>query len=316
MSATLTGTDAGSAPDPGSGADSAGRSRTSGRVRRGWTEHGLVFTAPFLLVYALFLVWPLLYGVRISFSDYNLAGINSKFIGLDNYTEAFKDPLVWQSLWHTVEFTLMSTPPLVVLGLAMALIAHQLRFVRWLWRLSYFAPFVLPSAVVAVIWTWIFEPGFGLIDGTFKSTIGWLTDSQYAMASVVLTTVWWTVGFNFLLYLAALQGIPAQLYEAAELDGAGPWKRLWKITIPMLKRTTGLVVVLQLIASLKIFDQIYMMTGGGPDNSTRPVLEYMYDVGFTGYRTGYASAVSYILFVLIVVVSLVQLRLGRNREEG
>ena len=319
MSATLTGTDAGSAPDPRSGAGSGsadGRTRSSGRVRRSWTEHGLVFTAPFLVVYALFLVWPLLYGVRISLSDYNLAGINTKFIGLDNYTEAFKDPQVWHSLWHTVEFTLMSTPPLVVLGLAMALIAHNLRFVRWLWRLSYFAPFVLPSAVVALIWSWIFEPGFGLIDGTFKSTIGWLTDSDYAMASVVLTTVWWTVGFNFLLYLAALQGIPAQLYEAAELDGAGPWKRLWKITIPMLKRTTGLVVVLQLIASLKIFDQVYMMTGGGPDNSTRPVLEYMYDVGFTGYRTGFASAISYILFVLIVIVSLVQLRLGRNREEG
>jgi multiple sugar transport system permease protein len=286
------------------------------RVRRRWTEHGLVFVAPFLLVYLLFLAWPLVEGVRISLSDYNIAGINTRFIGIANYTEAFRDPLMWQSLWHTVEFTLLSTPPLVVLGLVMALIAHHLRFVQWLWRLTFFAPFVLPSAVVALIWTWMFEPGFGLVDGTFHLSLGWLTDQTWAMPAVVLTTVWWTVGFNFLLYMAALQDIPQQLYEAAELDGAGAWQRLRRITLPMLGRTTSLVVVLQLIASLKIFDQIYMMTGGGPDNSTRPVLEYMYDAGFTGYRMGYASAVSYILFVLIVVVSLLQLRLGRSREEG
>ncbi|WP_377271556.1 carbohydrate ABC transporter permease [Peterkaempfera sp. SMS 1(5)a] len=291
------------------------------RVRRKWSEHGLLFTGPFLLGYLLFLVWPLVMGFKMSFGNDNIAGINGKFIGFDNYTEAFHDPAVWRSLWHTLLFTLMSTPPLVLLGLVLALLAHNLRVVRWLWRLSFFAPFVLPSAVVALIWTWMYQPGFGLFDQTLAKigihdSIGWLTDADWAMASVVLTTVWWTVGFNFLLYLAALQAIPQQLHEAAEIDGATPWQRLLRITLPLLKRTTGMVVVLQLIASLKIFDQIYLMTGGGPDDSTRPILEYMYDAGFTGYRIGYASAVSYILFAVIVVVSLAQLRLGRSREEG
>lgn len=290
-------------------------------VRRGWTEHGLVFAAPFLLVYALFLVWPLISGIKMSFGSENVAGINSHFIGFGNYAEAFKDPAMWQSLWHTLEFTLMSTPPLVIVGLAMALLTHNLRFVRWLWRLTYFAPFVLPSTVVALIWIWMYQPGFGLLDQWaadlgISTPVGWLTDAGIAMPSIVLTTVWWTVGFNFLLYLAALQAIPQQLYEAAEIDGAGPWQRLRTITLPMLRRTTGLVVVLQLLASLKIFDQVYFMTGGGPGTSTRPVLEYVYDTGFTGYRMGYASAVSYILFALIVVVSLLQLRLSRVREEG
>ncbi|KAF4410824.1 MULTISPECIES: carbohydrate ABC transporter permease [Streptomyces] len=290
-------------------------------VRHKWTEHGLLFTAPFLLIYALFLIWPLLYGVKLSLGDDNIAGTEAQFIGLDNYAEALTDPNVWSSLWNTVWFTVLSTVPLVLTGLVMALLAHHLRVAEWLWRLSWFAPFLLPSGVVGMLWMWMIYPsGFGLADQMLAAVglepgIGWLTDERYAMLSVVLTTVWWTVGFNFLLYLAGLQAIPQHLYEAAEIDGAGPWHRLWHITLPMLRRTTGVVVVLQLLASLKIFDQIYIMTGGGPDDSTRPILQYVYQSGFTGYRIGYASAVSYIFFALIVVVSLVQLRLSRRASE-
>ena len=294
-----------------------------GTVRRRWTEHGLVFTAPFLLVYALFLVWPLLLGVRMSLGDDNIAGTDSDFVGLDNYAEALRDPAVWSSLWHTVWFTVLSTVPLVGMGLVLALLAHHLRVVQWLWRLSWFAPFLLPSGVVGLLWLWMIYPSdFGLADLLLKSAgltpgIGWLTDTRYAMLSIVLTTVWWTVGFNFLLYLAALQSIPPHLYEAAELDGATARQRLRHITLPMLRRTTGVVVILQLLASLKVFDQIYIMTGGGPDESTRPILQYVYDAGFTGYRIGYASAVSYLFFALIVLVSLIHLRMTRrSREEA
>jgi multiple sugar transport system permease protein len=292
-------------------------------IRRHWSEHGLTFTLPFLVVYALFLVWPLLYGVRMSMGNDNIAGTQSDFIGLDNYTEAFQDPDVWASLWNTVWFTLLSTVPLVVLGLVLALLAHHLRFVGWLWRLSWFAPFLLPSGVVCLLWLWVIYPtDFGFADQLLarfglEPGIGWLTDERYAMISIVITTVWWTVGFNFLLYLAALQAVPRHLYEAAELDGASAWHRLRHITLPMLRNTTVVVVVLQLLASLKIFDQIYIMTSGGPDGATRPILQYVYDQGFTGYRIGYASAVSYIFFVLIVIVSLIHLRLTRrSREEN
>ncbi|SEP60963.1 carbohydrate ABC transporter permease [Streptomyces radiopugnans] len=290
---------------------------------RRWTEHGLVFTAPFLLLYALFLVWPVLLGLKMSLGDDNITGTGSTFTGLDNYAEALRDPGVWSSLWNTVWFTLLSTVPLVVTGLVLALLAHHLRVVQWLWRLSWFTPFLLPSGVVGLLWLWMIYPSdFGLADLLLRSFgldpgIGWLTDTRYAMLSIVLTTVWWTVGFNFLLYLAALQAIPQHLYEAAELDGAGAWRRLRHITLPMLNRTTGVVAVLQLLASLKIFDQVYIMTGGGPDESTRPILQYVYEAGFTGYRIGYASAVSYVFFALIVIVSLIHLRMTRrSREEA
>ncbi|GAA3407716.1 carbohydrate ABC transporter permease [Streptosporangium vulgare] len=288
----------------------------TGVVRR-WTQHGLLFVAPFLVVYVAFLVWPLLLGLKMSLTGVNIAGSNDGFVGFANYAEAFADPEMWRSLWNTVLFTVLSTVPLVVLGLVFALLVHNLRFVRWLWRLSFFAPFLLPSAVVSLLWQqMIYQPDFGLLNGTFGTDILWLGDPSLAMWSVVMTTVWWTVGFNFLLYLAALQSIPEQLYEAASIDGASAWHKLRSITLPLLRRTTGLIVVLQLLASLKVFDQIYLMTGGGPENSTRPIIEYAYDMGFMGYRVGYASAVSYILFILIAAVSLVQLRLFRKREES
>jgi multiple sugar transport system permease protein len=136
------------------------------------------------------------------------------------------------------------------------------------------------------------------------------------MWSLALTTVWWTLGFNFVLYLAGLQDIPRELYEAASIDGAGPWQQITRITIPMLARTTSLVLVLQIIASLKLFDQAYIMTSGGPNFSTRPVLEYIYDVGFTDFRTGYAASASTLFFILVLAVSAVWVFLTRHQEQG
>src|SRR5690606_7672901 len=286
------------------------------QVKRSWTQHGLLFVIPFLLIYVAFLVWPTLLGLRMSFTDVNIAGSNDRFVGFANYAEAFADPRMWRSLWNTLVFTVLSTVPLVILGLALALLVHHLRFMQWLWRLSFFGPFLLPSAVVSILWLqMIYPPEYGLLNGTLGTDILWLGDPSLALWSVVLTAVWWTVGFHFLLYLAALQSIPQHLYEAASLDGASAWDNLRSLTLPMLGRTTALIIVLQLLASLQVFDQIYLMTGGGPEDATRPISEYAYDVGFTGYRIGYASAVSYILFVLIVIVSLAQLRLFRKRAE-
>ncbi|MEV5481875.1 MULTISPECIES: carbohydrate ABC transporter permease [Streptomyces] len=307
---------------PGAGTRLPDAAARPAALRHKWTEHGLMFVGPFLIVYALFLLWPLLYGAGMSLTSQNISGHGGEFVGLDNYAEAVADPQMWASLGNTVWFTVLSTVPLVAVGLVLALLAHQLRVVQWLWRLSWFAPFLLPSGVVCLLFAqMIFPSDYGLADQLLASVglkpgIGWLSDERYAMLSIVLTTVWWTVGFNFLLYLAALQTIPQHLYEAAELDGAGAWKKLWHITLPMLRRTTGLVLVLQVLASLKIFDQVYIMTGGGPDDATRPILQYVFQQGFTGYRIGYASAVSYIFFALILIIALVQPRLSRRREEA
>jgi multiple sugar transport system permease protein len=286
---------------------------------------GFGFLAPFLLLYVLFLVGPSLYGLAMSFFHTSLVrGGLGEFAGFANYAEAFRTPEFWSSLGNTLWFTILTTPPLVVLALVFALLADRLVRGRWFFRLVFFAPYVLPSAVIALIWTWIYTPDLGALSswlGTLAGWFGlevsfpaWTGDPDWAMLSVAVATVWWTLGFNFVLYLAGLQEIPRDLYEAASIDGASPWQQMTRITVPLLGRTTTLVAVLQAIASLKIFDQIYLITGGGPDFATRPAIQYIYDVGFTDYRVGYASAVSMLLFALILVVSLVWFSIVRRQE--
>jgi multiple sugar transport system permease protein len=291
------------------------------RRRRPGETSGLLFVLPFMIVFAVFMVWPIFSGLVNSFFNKSLAGTPSQFLGLANWREVFGDPAVWQSLGNTALFTVLSTPLLVVTGLAMALLAHRSRRLGWLLRFSYFAPFVLPATVVSLIWVWLYQPEFGLFNSWIEalggSAVPWLTTEGVAMVAIVVTTTWWTVGFNFLLYLAALQQIPGDLYEASALDGASARQQLWHITLPQLRRTTGLIVVLQVLASLRVFDQIYLMTEGGPNSTTRPVLQYIYETGFTSFRLGYASAISYLLFVLILLLAVFQLRLTvRNRSES
>ncbi len=286
-----------------------------------WTERwgGLFFVAPFGIFFLFFLLWPTLAGLWNSFFNTSLAGVKQEFLGLANWRELFGDPAVWDSLKNTLVFTAMSTPPLVLIALVMALLANRRGVFGWFLRFAYFAPFVLPATVITLIWVWIYQPGFGLVNGLLTAggfaEIDWLNAENRAMLAVVITTVWWTVGFNFLLYLAALQGIPAQVYEAASIDGANGRQTLFRITLPLLGRTTGLIVVLQLVASLKIFDQIYLMTDGGPNYATRPIIQYIYESGFTSYRIGYASAVSYLFFAIIVIVSVAQFKLFGGRKE-
>jgi len=286
--------------------------------RRSLTRGGGLFVLPFLVVFALFLVWPVVQGLWMSLTDASLSLRGTEFVGFANYSEAFGDPDVWSSLGNTVFFTVISCIPLVLVALGMALLVHSGLAGQWVWRLAYFAPYLLPVTVVTLIWTWLYQPdiGFGnqLLTSLGMEPVGWLSDESVAMWSVAALTVWWTVGFNFLLYLAALQSLPVTYDEAAALDGAGAWRRLWSVTLPQLRHTTVLVAMLQVLASLKVFDQIYILTKGGPNGSTRPILEYVYDVGFTGYRLGYASAVSYIFFAIVIVVSVLQLRFFR--QEG
>ncbi|MFE4452138.1 carbohydrate ABC transporter permease [Streptomyces sp. NPDC056796] len=286
-----------------------------GAGRRG---PGPLFVLPFVVPFVLFLVWPVVQGLWMSFTDSSLALRATSFVGLDNYAEAFGDPDVWSSLGNTVFFTAASSVPLVLIALAMALLVHTGLAGQWAWRLSFFVPYLLPVTVVTLIWTWLYQPDVGLgnelLGALGLEPVGWLSDEAVAMWSVAALTVWWTVGFNFLLYLAALQSLPTVFDEAAALDGAGAWRRLWSVTLPQLRRTTVLVAMLQVLASLKVFDQIYILTKGGPNGSTRPLLEYVYDVGFTGYRLGYASAVSYVFFALVILVSLAQLRLFRQED--
>ena len=291
-----------------------------GEHQPGHARPAILLMAPFLLLYVLFIIGPSLYMFVMSFFNTSLvqSGLGS-FAGFQNYAEALGSSAFWSAMWHTIWFTILTTPPLVVLAFVFALLADRVRRGRWFFRLAFFLPYILPSAVVALIWIWLYTPELGLL-GRVATGLGfaepsWLGDPSLAMWSIALTTVWWTLGFNFVLYLAGLQDIPRDLYEAASVDGAGPWQQIRRITIPMLGRTTMLVVVLQIIASLKVFDQIYIMTSGGPNFSTRPALEYVYDVGFTDFRVGYASAVSTLFFIVVLAVSAVWLVLTRRQEQ-
>jgi len=296
----------------------ADRAKTA-RPPRNWGNFGLV--TPFLVFYILFLVGPLIYDVVLSFFNTSLVkGGLGGFAGFANYTELFRDHQFWSAMWHTILFTLISTPPLVILPLFFAIVVNRIKHGQWFFRLAFFLPYILPSAVIALVWLFLYEPGYGLIDGFFNligvGAPGWLSDPNVSIYSIVIVTVWWTLGFNFVLYLAGLQEIPRDLYEASALDGAGRWKQTWRLTIPMLGRTTTLVTVLQIIASLKIFDQVYLILQGGPNYSSRPAIEWIYDTAFTSQRVGYASAASFILFIVILIVSFVWLALVRRQERG
>ena len=294
-------------------------SRRTGRRLHEQGRPATAFLAPFLVLYLAFIIGPALYGLLMSFFNTSLVqpGLSS-FAGLGNYSEALSSRDFWSSLWHTIWFTVLTTPPLIILGFVLALLADRVARGRWFFRLAFFAPFILPSAVVALIWIWIYTPGLGLLENAL-GTIGipvpnWLGNQSWAMPSLAITTVWWTLGFNFVLYLAGLQDIPRQLYEAASLDGAGPWQQIRMITIPLLARTTTLVAVLQVISSLKVFDQMYLMTSGGPNFVTRSVLQLVYDEGFTNFRVGYASAISMLFFLVVLAVSAVWFGLVRRQE--
>ncbi|MFL6126375.1 carbohydrate ABC transporter permease [Actinophytocola sp.] len=294
------------------------RTRREARPQ-GHGRPALLFLAPFLVLYTLFIVGPALYGVVMSFFDTSMVSTGlGTFAGFGNYAEALTSGDFWSSLWHTAWFTILTTPPLIVLALVFALLAERARRARWFFRLAFFLPYILPSAVVALIWIWMYTPALGLLSRTMTALgfaePNWLGDPDIAMVSLAVTTVWWTLGFNFVLYLAGLQDIPRDLYEASAIDGAGPWQQIRLITVPLLARTTTLVVVLQIIASMKVFDQMYIMTQGGPNSATRSLLEYVFDVGFTDFRSGYAAAASTLFFLVVLAVSTVWVVLTRRQE--
>lgn len=293
------------------------------RVPSTHSEHnraGWMFAAPFLVIYVLFLIGPVLIGLVVSF--FNTATVSpglGEWVGVDNYTEVLRSGDFWASMWHSTLFTLLTTPLLVVLPLIFAMFAARVSRQQWFFRLAFFAPYVVPSSIVCLIFAFMYTPETGLISHAF----GWfgLTAPDFlgsvngAWFSVVLLTLWWTFGFNFILYTAALQDIPEELYEAAALDGTSPLQQMWRLTIPLLRPTISLVLLLQVLASLKVFDQIYLLLQGGPDRATRPAIEYIYDTGFTSYRGGYAAAATMVYFVVLVLVAAVWALLRRGRKE-
>ena len=289
-------------------------------TRRSEAGPAWLFIAPFGIFFVLFLIWPVIYMFISSMFDTTLvrSGLGD-FIGFGNYVEMMSREDFWEAMWHTIQFTLYTTPPLVVLAFVFAVLANRVLRGQWFFRLAFFVPFILPSAAIALIWNFIYSPTTGLWN-SFQTLIGIdepspvLGTPDLAMIGIAITTIWWTIGFNFVLYLAGLQDIPREIYEAAAVDGATPWQQIRFITIPMLSRTTTLVVLLQIIASLKIFDQVYLMTAGGPGTSTQVLLTLVANTAFTDYRVGAASAASVLLFIVILLVTVIRQFVQRAQE--
>ena len=279
-----------------------------------WRDALLLIT-PFTLLYLVFFIFPTLRVFQLSFMDAPLIGAG-EYIGLENYRELMTDSRFWSSVRHTFYFVLLTVIPNTAIGLMFALMVVRLNRLKSIVLAAFFIPFMLPVSVVTLIWQWLFDPTFGIMQNVFIFFTGQplavFANPDWAMPSVAFVTVWWTVGFNMLLFIAGLQGIGKDYYEAASLDGATGSQIFRHVTWPLLWPVTALVLTLQLIAQLKIFDQVYLLTGGGPFNSTIVTLQYMYNEAFQNFNGGYSSTIAVALFVIILVVSLLQVRLLRG----
>lgn len=275
---------------------------------------GYAFVFPFIILFIIFTLYPIVRGFWISLHNWELVGTNIKFIGFGNYQRLLSDNLFWTSLKNTLFFVILSGPVLVVLGLLFALMLNRKIRGIGFFRTMYYMPNILSVAVVGVIFGRIFAPDhLGLLNVLLIQwgfePIAWTLNKNLAMPVVALTTIWWTVGFNALVFLAGLQGIDQALYDAAKVDGANRWQLLRHITIPSLRRPITFVMVLQVIASFQVFGQVDVITGGGPAGATRTIVYYIYERAFEFWHLGYGSAMAFVLFIIMFSLSIIQLRI-------
>lgn len=283
-----------------------------------------VFLGPALAAIGLFFFVPVLAAFVMSFTDFDIYSLGdlryARFVGARNYLQLFEDPLFWKALWNTLYFLVAGGPLSIAVSLGAAVLL-QSKLVRYqsFFRFVYFAPVVTTLVAVAIVWRFIYHPRFGVLN-FFLSFLGvdmidWLGDPQWAMPAIIILAVWKNFGYNMIIFIAGLQNIPASLYEAASIDGAGTWQRFTKITLPMLAPTTAFITIITMIGYFQLFAEPYVMTQGGPLNSTLSIVLLMYQQGFRWWNMGYSAAIAFVLFAFILLASIVQTRLqGRGGE--
>lgn len=283
-----------------------------------------LFLAPGMLLYLAWMLYPLLYELYISFFDWNIMpGQTSTFVGLENYVSVLQDATFWLSLRNTVGYTIVTVIGQVLLGLGVALLVHRVFVAKRLFRAIYYLPVVTSWVVVSFLFEYLFAAGpEGLINFILMNVlhiidqpIRWISQAQSAWIVIYALGIWKGVGWAMVIFLAALQGIPNDLYEAAAIDGAGAWARFRRMTLPLIRRTTTFVIVALIIGGFQVFISVYLITGGGPLHRTEVLLSYMFDQSFNDLHFGTGAAISYILTLIIVAVSLWQLRLNRAAND-
>lgn len=285
------------------------------RVANRWG--GLVYVAPYVLIYIFLVVYPLFAGMWLSLHKADFFG-ERVFVGVENFVRLMSDEIFLGTLWNTVYFLFLTVPALAIIGLGLALALNRQTRTAAILRGVFFASSVLSVTIVTLLWRVIFITDGGFIATVLEAfgrpPIPFLTDENLALPAIAITTIWWCIGLPMMLFLAALQQVPQELYEAAALDNAGRWKTLRHVTLPSIRRTFMLVIVIEVVLQFQLFGQAQLMTMGGPNNASRPVVLFIYEVGFVRWDIGYAAAAAQILFGLILIAAMTQYLISRRKE--
>lgn len=282
---------------------------------------GWLFISPALIGFGIFTFGSMLYSLYLSFTDYNLMA-KPNLVGLSNYARAFKqDQYFYPYFGNTLFFVITLVPIVLVFSLALALLINKKTgMMTKFYRVALFLPSITSTVAISMVWIWIFNPNMGIMNNILyalgvQNPPMWLSDPKWSKPALVIMRVWQMGGYYMLMFLTGLKTIPENLYEAANMDGATPWQKLTKITLPMLANTTFVVVIMLVIEAFNMFESIFIMTQGGPVGSTSTIMYYIYEQGFMNYNMGYASALAWIFFALIMIVTMIQYRF-RNEQEG
>lgn len=300
--------------------------QTRSRLRLLWREmntrqarSGYIFILPSLAILVVFVFWPIVQSVILSLEHWRFGSSEQTWAGADNYTRMLHDDRVWNAFRNTLYFTAVTVPLGLLVSLGLALALNEKLPARPLLRAIFFLPVIASFAVIAIVWSFMLDPDIGLLTYWSKQlhlpTGSWLRDPQWAMPAVIVVSIWKSIGFNMVIFLAGLQGIPETYYEAAKMDGASGWQRFWNVTLPLLRPTGLFVLVVSVIGAFQVFDQVYVMTpGGGPLFSTETVVTYIYHQGIQLSDISYAASIGVVLFVIVFILTLVQMRILRYRD--
>lgn len=290
------------------------------RRPRRWAQarSGPLFLLPSALIIIVFVLYPIVQSVWMSLHDWSMFQIVHPFVGLANYAELAGDPRFWNALLNTVVFTVATVPVQVIAGLLLAIALSRATWWAVFLRSVYFFPVISSFATMAIVWRFLLSADVGPTASWLRALgitpLDWLHSTTWALPAIIMVGLWKNIGFTMVILLAALQDVPESLNEAAVLDGATRWQRFTNVTIPSIRHALLFTSIIAVIASLQVFDQVYVMTRGGPLFHTETLVTYMYDQGFAQYRSGYAAAIAWVLFVLIMLVSIIQLRLFRYAD--
>ena len=278
----------------------------------------MLMLAPNIIGFFMFMVFPILATLFFSFTEYDLIGA-PKIIGLDNYVELFRDPIIATTLNNTLVFTLITVPIGMAFSLLLAIFLDQKIAFKRFYRGAYFLPSITSMVAVSIVWQWIYNPEFGLMNYLLSFVgirgITWLSSSSTSLLSLAIVNIWKSAGYNMMLFLAGLQGISNTYYEAGQLDGASKWKQFIHITLPMLSPTTFFIFIMSVISSFQVFDSVILMTKGGPGRSSSVLVHYLYQNAFQYFSMGYACAIAYLLFFIVLLVTILNMRLERKIKE-